>query len=80
MTIEYSDRYTALGITPSGCEGPCEGTGFVPVYMGSGDSRPDSARPGDESDPALIARWEAMEQDVPSTDGWHFVRCPTCSP
>lgn len=67
-SIEYSDRYTATGITPNGCDGPCEGMGTVPVTA-------------DDEDPALAARWREKDAQGPADEiGYHFVPCPTCRP
>lgn len=67
--IKFIDRYTALGIdhpdVETMCQGPCEGTGIVPVQ-------------GDDDDPELLRRWRAMESENPADDGWHFVVCPAC--
>ena len=90
--IEYNDRYGDGAITPNGCEGPCEGMGWVPVYLSRGDFKRHQLRRripsydtvfpvDDEADPVLIARWEAAEREGPPThDGYHFVPCPTCQP
>lgn len=79
--MEIVDRYTALG-PPSDCKGPCEGTGFVPVFV-SKKRIPKGRRAVfklDETDPELRRRWDAAERVEPSKDGWHFVPCPTCKP
>lgn len=78
-----TDRYEALGIPPpdpeTACDGECEGTGVVPVYMHKGDPKyPHGARPFDEEDPELTRRWEAAEAQSAADDGYHFVTCPTC--
>ena len=46
------------------CEGPCEGTGYVPVES-------------NDPDPKLRALWAKAEEDTP-TGGMHFVMCPYC--
>ena len=91
--IEFTDRYTALGIPypdpETVCQGQCEGTGWVPVYISSGDRRKGAthSRPDDETDEALRALWYAAEKKDRSKDkkdrskdkdGWHFVDCPDC--
>ena len=91
--IEVTDRYKALGIPypdpETVCQGQCEGTGWVPVYISSGDDRKDAPqpRPDDETDEALRALWYAAEKKDRSKDkkdrskdkdGWHFVDCPDC--
>lgn len=67
--IEFSDRYTALGIPypdpKTMCLGQCEGTGFVPIH----------AR---EKDPVFVSLWKKAEEREPTDDGWHFVTCPAC--
>jgi len=85
--FEVSDRYTALGIPhpdpETMCDGHCEGTGWVPVYMAEGDKRDDPklARVSgpDEDDPRLITLWHMAEEANPADDGWHFVLCPDCN-
>lgn len=83
-SIEFTDRYQALGIPyPSQlavCLGHCEGTGFVPVYLAPDrEPGPDECRPAEqEADPRLAALWREAEAAEPSDDGWHFVRCPDC--
>jgi hypothetical protein len=64
-SITIADRYSALG-PPSTCEGPCEGTGSVPVK---------STARGE-----LGRRWKAAEKRKHAPDGWHFVKCPVCRP
>lgn len=80
--IIATDRYEALGITPppQACPGPCEATGWVPVYLSVGNTRrsDDKCNLTDETDPELIRRWKMADAAEPTLDGWHFVRCPTC--
>jgi hypothetical protein len=84
--IEVTDRYKALGIPypdpETVCQGQCEGTGWVAVYISSGDRRKGAthSRPDDETDEALRALWYAAEKKDRSKDkdGWHFVDCPDC--
>lgn len=84
--VEFTDRYDALGIPRpdplTACQGPCEGTGLVPVFIdtpaaqrrrGEGGAKPDN-----ETDPRLVDLWRAAEAAKPSDDGWHFVGCPDC--
>ena len=61
----FTSRYDALG-PPNGCDGQCEGTGFVPIHA-------------DETDPEWKAVWDESEKENPTDDGWHFVRCPKCN-
>ena len=67
--FEISDRYTALGIPhpepDTVCQGPCEGTGFIPVKK-------------DHQDPILRKLWEEAEALEPTDDDYHFVECPDC--
>ena len=69
-SIEGSDRYTALGIPYPDpalvCDGHCEGTGWFPIHR-------------EETDPELLALWQAAEEARPAADGWHFVQCPKCA-
>jgi len=82
--IEITDRYQALGISypdpETVCQGQCEGTGCVPVYVSRGDRRKGAthSRPDDETDKALRALWFAADEKDRSKDGWHFVECPDC--
>jgi len=70
MTIEFTDRYQALGIPypdpDTMCPGDCEGTGWVPINA-------------NETEEIYRALWLEAEQKAPSDDGWHFVKCPDCS-
>jgi hypothetical protein len=79
-TIVVADRYTALGIKPSKCDGPCEGTGFVPVFrppaVASFAGAPRTAEIVERRELAL--RWHLAEKKEPADDGWHFVPCPRC--
>jgi hypothetical protein len=77
---EYSDRYTALGIEPTDCDGPCEGTGVVPVWMPPAEPEVGSLASMPEDDPVLIDLWRKAEEKSPAKDGWHFVPCPKCDP
>jgi len=75
-----TDRYEAIGMPrpdpKTMCDGQCEGTGFVPVYMAG--EKPRAVHPEDETDPLLIALWQVAEDEKPAEDGWHFVKCPDC--
>ena len=77
MSIEATDRYDVTG-PHNGCDGDCEGTGFVPIFMAKGDHGPGLIRVQDETDPTYIALWEEAEKKQPTQDGYHFVRCPKC--
>jgi hypothetical protein len=84
-SIEIVDRYSALGIPAPDpetmCDGQCEGTGFIPIYMSIGDEElPELSHChlADEDDPALVTLWEAEEANHPCRDGWHFIECPDC--
>jgi len=78
--IEFTDRYKALGMLPPDletmCEGQCEGTGFVPIYMPH--VNPGDCHPAEETDPEFIRLWFEAEKVHPSDDGYHFVKCPDC--
>jgi hypothetical protein len=69
--IEWTDRYHALGIPDpelaAMCDGPCEGTGWVPVYS-------------DEADPRYAALWQEAEAKAPTGEagGGHLVDCLDC--
>jgi len=67
MTIEFTDRYQALGIPypdpATMCKGPCEGTGWFPCKKDS---------------PKYSSLWAEAEKEKPTDDGWHFVKCPDC--
>lgn len=58
--VEYTDRYDAMGIPypnpQTMCEGHCEGTGVVPVFMNVPTRKTLCGL--DETDPELIARWQ----------------------
>ena len=78
--LEFTDRYKALGIpepdVETMCLAQCEGTGFVPIYMGG--EKPGPVHPEDEKDPVFIHLWYEAEAITPAEDGWHFVKCPDC--
>lgn len=76
MSIEVTDRYDILG-PPNGCKGPCEGTGWVPVK--GRNMTTEGIQSPLETDPVLLALWNKAEEENPTTDGYHFVPCPTCS-
>ncbi len=79
-----TDRYQALGIPypdpKTMCLGPCEGTGWVPVYVNIPALEGDETRCRLEDEPDLVLRalWDAAESKKPCDDGWHFVACPEC--
>lgn len=66
VTIEFTDRYKALGIPypdpETMCKGPCEGIGWYPEK--------------DQNEPLWIEA-HALPHAEPC-DGWHFVKCPDC--
>jgi len=91
--VVVADRYSVFG-PPNGCDGPCEGTGWVPVCPPLGDPRRTfwaprlgrdvtSTFPGpwagkDDESRALQDLWRAAEAKKRSDDGTHFVPCPRC--
>lgn len=81
-SLNVTDRYQALGIPYPNpktiCQGQCEGTGWVPVYHSIGD-KDRSVYPEDETDQQLFDAWLEAEEENPTDDGWHFVRCPACN-
>jgi len=81
--IETTDRYDALGVErpdpETVCPGQCEGLGRVPVFMPDEiEIESGQCRPERESDFALVVAWRMAEEQKHSTDGYHFVVCPTC--
>ena len=62
------------------CPGQCEGLGRVPVFMPD-EIEIESGRccPERESDFALVVAWRMAEEQKHSSDGYHFVVCPTCN-
>lgn len=87
-SIQFVDRYDALGIKKPDpqrmCKGNCEGTGYVPV------NNPEFKFPEDDKthcyptdktplEPAILALWQAAEVENPTDDGWHFIECPDCN-
>lgn len=73
--IEFTDRYSALGIDRPApatvCRGYCEGTGVVPC-------NPNTAH-AVLAGPLFQAWKEAHAKPHSSPcDGWHFVQCPEC--
>jgi len=64
--IEWKDRYNGRYPDPETvCLGPCDGMGCFPL------SRNDR-------NPQYKKLWEEAEENKPSEDGWHFVKCPDC--
>jgi hypothetical protein len=68
--IQFTSRYDVFG-PPSGCDGDCEGTGWIPIAS-------------DETDETYHALWLAAH-NAPDAhpyepcDGWYFIRCPKCN-
>lgn len=66
MSIEFTDRYKALGIpypdVETMCLGQCEGIGWFP-----------------ENDETSALWQEAHAAKPHACDGWHFVKCPDCN-
>ena len=76
MTIEFTDRYQALGIPTPGsdcCDGQCEGTGFVPVHK---DNPNDEE--GNWHDLWLEAE-QVHSSDNEEDNNYQFVKCPRCN-
>ena len=70
-SLEFTDRYQALGIPypdpKTMCKGQCEGTGRVPVHK-------------DDEDEPWKTLWVQSEEKNPNKPGddYHFVECPDC--
>lgn len=64
-SFDESERENAFGPN-NGCDGDCQGTGWVPV------SKDDMGNP-------YRGLYVQAELDSPSNDGWHFVPCPKCT-
>ena len=92
-TIEFTDRYKALGIPypdpETICKGECEGIGWIPV-LGKIAKRKGSVivALGNESDLRLMTLWQQAHDSGNFVqrfihrfrcDGWHFVKCPDCN-
>ncbi len=60
------------------CDGQCNGTGVIPVYVRQKIDETEGLWCDSEGDEELIALWLQQEYLKPSTDGWHWVKCPTC--
>lgn len=71
-SVEFTDRYQALGIPypdpETMCPGECEGTGFIPVHK-------------DEQEEPWHTLYLQAEKENPNEpgDNWHFVKCPLCN-
>ena len=75
MVVEFSDRYSSLGMTRPNpktvCKGKCEGTGWVPVNRKELEN--------------TFGQWATLwhvahrEAQPHNCDGWHFVKCPNCA-
>lgn len=87
-TVEFMDRYKAMGIPypkkETMCLGQCEGTGLVPIYGKNYiDPRTNTVRPADDLGPSSQDEeyqrlWDEAEKDHPTDDGWHFIKCIDC--
>lgn len=84
----FVDRYSALGMEPPNpetmCKGECEGTGYVPTYNPEfkfPEDGKERCHPSDTTplSSALLVLWNAAEQENPTDDGWHFIKCPECN-
>lgn len=68
--VQFTDRYQALGIPypdqKTMCHGHCEGTGWVPIKK-------------DETMEPWKTLWLKAEEENPTDDDWHFVKCPDCN-
>jgi len=62
--LKFTDRYQALGIPYPDVDTMCKGQ-----CEGTG-WYPES----DQED----ALWLEAQQKAPTSDGWHFVKCPDC--
>jgi len=65
-TIQFTDRYQALGIPhpkqETACLGQCEGTGWVPV-RGLADDTGLLLQSNSSEDPRLVKAWEEAHRD-----------------
>jgi hypothetical protein len=82
--IQATDRYDGFGIPrpdpDTVCQGQCEGTGVVPVFVYEGESAVDyPVKTTSETDPALLLAWHEAEKENRTDDGYHFVTCPECT-
>lgn len=83
--IQVVDRYSALGMKPPDqktmCKGDCEGTGLVPIKGQQWQEKPGAAilRQGESPRESEYQQlWLAAEEQKPTDDGWHFVKCLDC--
>lgn len=82
--FEVADRYDVMG-PPNGCDGPCDGTGVVPVpppaprHLADVWCEDAAWTSDDDESVALREAWRAAEAAHESDDGWHFVPCPRCT-
>lgn len=88
VEIEFTDRYSALGIDrpdpKTVCKGQCEGTGIVPIYGRNYKGKDGSCRPVEDlgpssQDTAYQKKWDEAEAKEATDDGWHFVKCLDCN-
>lgn len=82
-TIEFTDRYQALGIPypdpETMCGGQCEGTGVIPVNFREPAPGDCYFVYSDEKDALYRPLWDAAEAECPSDDGYQFIKCPDCA-
>src|SRR2546423_962793 len=78
--IVFTDRYDALHMPhpdqETVCEGPCEGTGFVPINLNSGILDPVYRALALDQHLSRCDRYREAREGA--CDGWHFVRCQHC--
>lgn len=80
--IEFSDRYSALGIPrpdpKTVCRGKCEGTGMVPLKLAYARGNSIEHREYRKRWREACAQPEAHDHGRERCDGWHFVKCVSC--
>ena len=87
--IEFTDRYSALGMAlpdpKTMCKGPCEGTGYVPIKGFAWEQEKKgmgglvSMGGPSSADARYQEKWQEAEDKEPTDDGWHFVKCLDCN-
>lgn len=74
MTIEFTDRYQAIGMKypdpKTMCSGDCEGIGRYPVKMSDDDLTP-------HEDQEIARVLQENKQDL--SDGYAFIKCRECN-
>lgn len=66
LPMAIRERQKILGSNYGNCDGPCYGSGFIPIHR-------------NETEDPYHLLWEQAEKELCSFEGWHWVKCPYCN-